>query len=188
METKHSGEYKPPKKRKNKTKKNQKTKKPKPKSTQSLKPFFSYILFCKDMSLLQQTNEQHPPQVQCNFPTWTPNSKLNYYLDHSFILGFCVHQKSHPPTKKNHKEKSGNQSFSKYLWERLRENVERERKSDDDDDDDDMGLVLKPATKLTLQFANLPTLCCCCCSCQISGVCGCLSLSLSLSHSQLLQS
>jgi Pyruvate/2-oxoacid:ferredoxin oxidoreductase delta subunit len=71
-ETEHSGEYKPPKKRKNKTKKNQK-KEPKPKSTQSLKHFFSCILFCKDMSVLKQTNKQtnkqHPPQVQCNFPT-----------------------------------------------------------------------------------------------------------------------
>jgi hypothetical protein len=71
-ETKHSGEYKPPKKRKNKTKEKpkKKKKKTKPKSTQSLKPFFSWILFCKNMSLLQQTNKQtNNTQVQCNFPT-----------------------------------------------------------------------------------------------------------------------
>jgi hypothetical protein len=51
------------------TKQRKTKKKPRPKSTQSLKPFFSCILFRKDTSLLQQTNKRHPPQVQCNFPT-----------------------------------------------------------------------------------------------------------------------
>jgi hypothetical protein len=66
-ETKHSGEYKPPKKRKNKTKeKPKKKKKAKPKSTQSLKPFFSCIHFLQRYELIttnKQTNNTHP---KCN--------------------------------------------------------------------------------------------------------------------------
>jgi hypothetical protein len=50
-----------PEKEKEQNKEKPKKKKPKPKSTQSLKPFFSCILFCKDTSSLQQTNKQHPP-------------------------------------------------------------------------------------------------------------------------------
>jgi hypothetical protein len=65
-ETKHSGEYKPPKKRKNKTKEKPKKKKAKPKSTQSLKPFFSCIHFLQRYELIttnKQTNNTHP---KCN--------------------------------------------------------------------------------------------------------------------------